>query len=48
MRDRFSTGCEVVGLACVTAGAALTWPPLGFIVGGAALVLVGWLLGGRR
>jgi hypothetical protein len=45
MRDALTTAIEVAGLALVTAGAALTWPPLGFIVGGVALVLVGWAVG---
>jgi hypothetical protein len=32
---------QVVGLAAITAGAALVFPPAGLIVGGVAMVLVG-------
>jgi len=32
---------QVVGLAAITAGAALVFPPAGLIVAGVALVLVG-------
>lgn len=45
MRDRVTTALELAGLVSVTTGAAMFSPALGFAVGGAALVLVGSLLG---
>lgn len=35
------TALEVVGLTCITIGAALAWGPAGWLVAGAALVWVG-------
>lgn len=40
-----STVLELTGLALLTLAAALVAIPLGIAVGGAALVLIGYLLG---
>ena len=45
--QRVTTILEVVGLVAVTSGAALVAVPVGLIVGGGALVLVGAMLGRR-
>lgn len=39
-----TTLLELVGFAAVTFGCFLIWPPLGFIVGGALLVIVAYLI----
>lgn len=36
-----STILQVAGAAAITAGAALIFPPLGFIVGGIFAILIG-------
>lgn len=52
--DALTTVLEVVGAAGITVGAGLAWLPAGFMVGGATLVGLGYLLaptqtrGGRR
>jgi hypothetical protein len=43
-----TTAAELVGFGLITTGAALVWEPLGFIVGGSALVLVGYLFGRKE
>lgn len=36
-----STVLQILGAVAVTAGAALIFPPAGFIVGGAFVILIG-------
>ncbi len=38
-----STLLELVGFTLIAVGCALAWPPLGLIVGGLLLALVGYL-----
>lgn len=45
MRSMLTTLVELVGLAAISAGCGLIWEPIGVIVAGLALVLVGWRLG---
>lgn len=47
MRERLTTVLELAGLVSVTTGAAMIYTPAGFLVGGAAAVLVGYLAGGE-
>lgn len=42
MRAALTTALEVAGLASITAGCWLIAPVCGLIVGGFALVLIGW------
>lgn len=42
-----STLLELVGFAMVAVGFGLAWPPLGLIVGGALLAMVGYLAAER-
>jgi hypothetical protein len=42
MRAALTTALEVLGLASITAGCALISAVFGLIVGGCALVLIGW------
>lgn len=44
MRSFVSSLLELVGLAAVTTGAYMAVPWLGFLVGGAALLLVGYAM----
>lgn len=41
MRDLLTTLVEVAGLGCMVVGVALLVPALGWVAGGAALVLIG-------
>jgi len=41
----FSMVAQIVGLAAITAGVSLIFPPAGFIVGGVSLVLIGFAFG---
>ena len=41
----FSMAAQIVGLIIVTAGVSLIFLPAGLIVGGAALVLIGFAFG---
>ena len=42
MRQFVTTVAELVGAALITVGAAMVAVPLGFVVGGAALVVFGF------
>jgi hypothetical protein len=44
MREKLTTATELTGGVLLCTGMAMVWPPLGFIVGGALLISVGWLL----
>lgn len=48
MRAVVTTVLELVGLALVVAGAALAWPPAGFVVAGAGLLWVAQVQAGDR
>lgn len=48
MRSFITTALEVLGLAAVTAGAALAWAPAGLMVGGTLCVGLGYWLGDRE
>lgn len=48
MRAVVTTVLELVGLALVVAGAALAWPPAGFVVGGVSLVWLSLAQAGDR
>lgn len=43
MRQALTTILELVGGALIAYGAYQAWAPLGYIVGGACLAVVGWL-----
>lgn len=43
-----TTILELIGFALIAIGAGMAWTPAGFIVGGALLVLVGYLTGGSQ
>lgn len=47
MRATMTTVLEVVGLAVLSAGAALAWVPAGLMVAGLSMVLVGAAEGRR-
>lgn len=44
VRAIVTTGLEVAGIGAITAGSAAIYHPLGLIVGGLGLILVGWRL----
>lgn len=44
MKNLLTTVAELAGFGLITAGCALIWAPLGFIVGGALLALVAFLV----
>lgn len=44
MREKMTTAVELTGGVLLCSGMAMVWLPLGFIVGGALLMGVGWLL----
>jgi len=45
---RFTTALEVLGFAAVAYGVSLWSLPAGIVCAGAALVLIGYLAGGRK
>ena len=48
MRQTLTDLAEIAGAVAITVGSALIDPALGWIVGGGALVAVGYFFGGDR